>query len=346
MKIKSCAILGTGAVGAYFLYGLSDLLGENLMVVASGDRKQRLEEKGLYVNGVNYISEKPLRVVTPEEARGVDLLLVAVKYTGLDAALSDIKTIVNPEHTIVLSLMNGVDSEERIAETCHPKYLMHSFMKIQSTRVGQEIRFNPKTTLGLFYGVPGITEEDGRADLIALRELLDQSYLNDQNLPDENVDQSVASTATASVAQPSDDRRIHYHFSAQIEVDIWSKYAMNIANNLVQAILDVGIGAYEDSEYIKQLAQNLRDEVVAVAHAKGIEISSEMDNPIMKRLATKDSAYSTLQDIRAKRETEIEMFSGTLVRMGKKLGVATPYNDAIYLLIKGLEEKNQGKFNY
>ena len=56
--------------------------------------------------------------------------------------------------------------------------------------------------------------------------------------------------------------------------------------------------------------------------------------------------YSTLQDIDAGRHTEIDMFSGALVRMGKELGIPTPYNEYTYHMIKALEEKNDGLFNY
>ena len=56
--------------------------------------------------------------------------------------------------------------------------------------------------------------------------------------------------------------------------------------------------------------------------------------------------FSTLQDLDARRHTEIDMFSGALVRMGRELGIPTPYNEYTYHIIKALEEKNDGKFDY
>lgn len=56
--------------------------------------------------------------------------------------------------------------------------------------------------------------------------------------------------------------------------------------------------------------------------------------------------FSTLQDLEAGRHTEIDMFSGALMRMGKELGIPTPYNEYTYHMIKALEEKNDGKFDY
>ena len=311
MKIKTVAVLGSGAVGSYFVWGLMDKCKADLYVPARGERKARLETEGIRINGETY---RP-SIVEPKDIYGVDLILLAVKYNAIEEAIDMIAEMADPRHTIILSLMNGVDSEEKIEKAIHPEHLLYSFMKIQSTRVGREISFDPDRTLGLFYGYPGVDKEDGREDLLALKELLS-------------------------------DSPIHYNFCPEIMKDLWGKYAMNIANNLVQAVLDVGIGAYEDSPYVKELGQKLRDEVVAVAHAKGIEISSLMENPIMKRYARKNSAYSTLQDIRAGRETEIEMFSGALLRMGAELGVPTPVNETVYLFIKAIEEKNKGKFDY
>ena len=66
-----------------------------------------------------------------------------------------------------------------------------------------------------------------------------------------------------------------------------------------------------------------------------------------KGCAVKPSThYSTLQDLDAGRHTEIDMFSGALMRMGAELGIPTPYNEYTYHMIKALEEKNDGRFDY
>ena len=55
--------------------------------------------------------------------------------------------------------------------------------------------------------------------------------------------------------------------------------------------------------------------------------------------------YSTLQDVKAKRHTEVEVFAGRVIAMGEELGIKTPFNKVVYLLIKAIEEKNDGKFD-
>lgn len=99
-----------------------------LGVIASGERNERLKKRGDTINGTQYTPE----VWTPEEAKNVDLLIVSLKYGSLRGALDDIQTIVG-ENTTVMSLMNGVDSEEVISEKKSTDHThLYSFIKVAS----------------------------------------------------------------------------------------------------------------------------------------------------------------------------------------------------------------------
>lgn len=303
MEIRTAALIGAGAIGSYFIEGLSQKLGDGFCVIAEGERKERLSENGILVNG----KKIDLNVKTAKQACGVDLLIVAVKYGALKETLPLIEDAAD-EHTIILSPLNGVDSERIIGSRLGMERIVFSFMKIASQRVGNQICFNPEVTQGLFFG-----EKDGSMSerILAIRDLLDGST-------------------------------IRYHICENVEQDIWFKYALNISKNLPQAIINCGFGAYSDSEHLAFISKRMRDEVVQVAAAKGIDIRDENDPSTISKAAP-SSRFSTLQDLDAKRETEIEMFSGTLIRMGKELGVETPFNEFAYHAIKCLEEKNCGK---
>ena len=80
--------------------------------------------------------------------------------------------------------------------------------------------------------------------------------------------------------------------------------------------------------------------------AKGIDISKAAASSGHGSAVPPSARYSTLQDLDAGRHTEIDMFSGALVRMGRELGIPTPYNEYTFHMIKALEEKNDGKFDY
>ena len=305
MKITKVALIGAGAVGAYFVWGLSEKLGDDFCVIADEERKKRLEQKGIVINGKRYFPH----VARAEEADKPDLILVCTKYDALDGAIEDMKKLVKPE-TVVISLLNGVDSEERIGEEIGEEHLLYSVMRIASVRNEEGIVFSPERTAGVYFG-----EKDSEA-------------------PTERV---------KAVEELFDIGGIRHVFVENIMADIWNKYASNISQNLPQAIIGVGCGAYQDSEHAFFIAARLWEEVALVARARGIVIPAKI---MLFRGVKKDARFSTFQDIDAKRHTEIEMFAGEMIRMGREAGIPVPYCEYTYHAIRAIEERNDGKFDY
>jgi len=305
MKINKVALLGAGAVGAYFIWGLSDKMGDDFCVVAKGDRKERLEKEGIIINGKTYFP----CVKEPQELTDVDLLLISSKQDALETAMDDIKAMVSKD-TMVISLLNGVTSEEIIGNAIGMEHMLYAVMRIASVRVGNEITFNPDITAGVFVGEKGIKEPTKR--VLAVEELFKGTG-------------------------------VRYTFMEDIIADMWMKYAGNISQNLPQAVLGIGCGAYSDSKHVNHIAASLWKEVSKVANAKGIVLTDEFQLFVG---AKPQARFSTLQDLDAKRHTEIEIFAGEKMSMAKELGMEVPYCEYTYHLIKSLEEKNDGKFDY
>lgn len=310
MKIQSVAILGAGAVGCYVLWGLADKAAANTLqlgVVAEGSCAERLRQNGCTINGQVYHPQ----VWTPQQAHGVDLLIVALKYGALPGALDSIRTIVS-ERTVVMSLMNGVDSEELIAAQVGAAHVLPALIKVASHRTEDGVRFDPETTIGIIYGELTAPFDSDRVQ--AVRALFA-------------------------------DTGIHFRVTEHIREEIWSKFRLNVCNNLPQAILGAGVGCYRDSVHMKAISDGLRRELEAIATARGIDL--RIADAVSHGCAVPSTArYSTLQDLDAGRHTEIDMFSGALMRMGKELGIPTPYNEYTYHMIKAMEEKNDGLFDY
>lgn len=308
MKIQSVAILGAGAVGSYVIWGLSQKEEIELGVIAEGERKERLQQNGCKINGKVY---RP-NVWTPKEACGVDLLIVALKYGALPEAMESIHKAVG-EHTIVMSLMNGVDSEELIAKHIGKEKLLYSLIKVASHKENDEYIFDPATTIGIIFG--------------------------EQTQP-------YQSERVKAVGELFENTGIHYRVTEDIMEEIWNKFRLNVCNNLPQAILGAGVGCYEDSIHMNAIREGLRQELEAIAQAKGIDLSKVSATSLHGSAVKKNARFSTLQDLDAGRHTEIDMFSKALADMGKELGIATPYNEFTYHMIKALEEKNDGIFDY
>ena len=307
MEIKTVAVLGAGAVGSYVIWGLSRRKDIRLGVIAEGERAERMK-KGCLINGTVYHPE----VWTPQDARETDLLIVALKYGALPAALEGFRMITG-ENTTVMSLMNGVDSEELISEKIGAFHVLHSLIKIASHKEENGYYFNPETTIGIIFGELTAPYQSERVQAV-------ESLFKGTGL--------------------------HYRVTEHIREEIWSKFRLNVCNNLPQAILGAGVGCYQDSVHMKQISGGLRRELEAVAAAKGIDISQADSSSSHGSAVPPSARYSTLQDLDAGRHTEIDMFSGALVRMGRELGIPTPYNEYTYHMIKALEEKNDGKFDY
>ena len=306
MEFKKVALFGAGAVGSFFYWNIRKDPEVELYLIAEGERKERLEREGLWINGEQYF---PL-VKTPEEGRGADLLIVATKQAALEENLETIKTLVG-EKTLVISPLNGVTSEELIASVVGEEPVIYSVIRVSSARKGNQIHFPPEKEKTRFsIGEKGKTIASER--VIALQEFLDRHNIQTQIKED-------------------------------ILQDEWAKYASNIAQNLPQALFQVGYGAYSDSQHIAFIAKKLWREVVAVAAAKGITLQPELT--LFGHLS-ETTRFSTLQDIDAGRHTEIDMFAGEMVKMGAELAIPVPYNEFIYHAIKAVEEKNDGKFNY
>ena len=308
MEIRSAAILGAGAVGCYALWGLAEKPGLRLGIVAEGARADRLRRDGCTINGVTC---RP-QVWTPEEAHGVDLLIIALKYGALPGALDSIRTIVG-ENTTVMSLMNGVDSEEIIGAAIGDEHVLPALIKVASHRTADGVRFDAESTVGIIYGEPQPPFDSPRVQ---------------------------------AVAELFNGTGIHHRITEHIREEIWSKFRLNVCNNLPQAILGAGVGCYRDSTHMQAISNGLRRELEAIAAAKGIDLRLVANSSRFGSPALSTARYSTLQDLDAGRHTEIDMFSGVLMRMGQELGISTPYNEYTYHMIKALEEKNDGKFAY
>lgn len=305
MNIRKIALIGAGAIGAYLIWSFESVADITFTVVAEGTRRERLERDGIIINGIHH----PFRVREPGQAGPQDLVFLATKYGGLAEAIAMLPPLLGPD-TLVLSLLNGVDSEERVARAVGPEHVVHSVIRIASQRAGTEVRFDPDRVIGLSFG-----------------------------LPDARVEEQWKTEALSALFART---RLRWHQTDDILTDIWMKFASNIANNLPQAVIGAPAGLYLKSEHGLFLAQKLWSEVVAVAAAKGVCLPEDV---MIFPGQSPSAKYSTLQDLEAGRHTEIDMFAGHMLHMAVEAGISVPYCEYTYHAIKALEEKNDGLFD-
>lgn len=302
MKI---ALLGAGAVGAYFIWGFENagLSDREFTVIADGERLERLKSSGIKVNGKVYHPS----IKSPSEAGVQDVVIVAVKGNTLRGALDLLKPLVGDD-TVILSMLNGGDSEEIIADAVGAEHVLHSIIMIASRRADGEVVFDTEYNTTVYYGAAGIS--DGKKKM-----------------------QAVADAVSGT--------KLHVVESEDIMLDIWTKYAKNICNNLPQAIIGAPAALYTKSDHGLFIARKLWSEVRTLAKLRGIELPEEVGiYP-----CADSSRYSTLQDIDAKRRTEVDSLCGYLLDMAKENNISVPYIEYTYHAIKAIEEKNEGLFD-
>lgn len=134
-----------------------------------------------------------------------------------------------------MSLMNGVDSEERIAAAVGTEHLLYSLIKIASCHDGNCYRFDPEATIGIIYG---------------------------------ELQEPCQSERVQAVAELFAAAGLHARVTEHIREEMWSKFRLNVCNNLPQAILGAGVGCYQDSVHMKAISDGLRAELEAIAAAK------------------------------------------------------------------------------
>jgi 2-dehydropantoate 2-reductase len=121
---------------------------------------------------------------------------------------------------------------------------------------------------------------------------------------------------------------------------IWGKLIVNVGINALTGITGLKNGELADHEETRQVLALAVEEAVKVAEAAGVSLP--YDNPVEKVLgiavATAQNRSSMLQDLSGGRKTEIEAINGALVREGERLGVDTPVNKVLTLLVKTLEK--------
>lgn len=299
-RIESVALIGMGAVGCAFGRNFYDLNPDKFKVIAKGERKERYEKNGFIINGKKY----NFTYVNPEENKEpFDLVIVAVKGNELRNSIEDIKNFVGKD-TIILSLLNGISSEEIIGEKYGMDKLLYSFCIIGAVRDGNEIHVYDRYKI-----VFGEKENKVYSDKVqAVKEFFER--------------------AGSSYEIP--ENMLHSQ---------WSKFMFNVGINTASAVLKADYGVFQKSKEARELMLSLIEEVVKVSEKAGVNLSKADVENWCKVLDKCDPEGKTsmCQDILAGRKTEVDMFSKTVCDLGERYGIATPVNKTFLNIIKVME---------
>jgi 2-dehydropantoate 2-reductase len=301
--MKIC-IVGCGAVGSLFAANLATL--DDVEVWGFDLNRAHVDAinaHGLRLTGAGEVVGRVHATADPSALPACDFGIVATKAMHAGAAIE--ATAKAFREGAVASVMNGVGNEETLAE--HVRHVIRG----TTFPAGKLLE-------------PGVVQWDVRGDTtLAPFEPSPASTAEVERLADACTRGGMPTTAVAD-ARPAQ----------------WRKVIFNAATNPVGALTGLTHGRVCERPDLRALVSALVDEGKAVAAAQGIVLDADPEE-LIDHAAKPEVAYdhraSMLQDVEARRQTEIDYLNGGIVRFGRELGVPTPLNDAITALIKGVE---------
>ncbi len=300
--ITKVIIIGLGAIGSIYAAKLKQYDPGCVRILIDKHRLERYKARGIVLNGVRHDFDYVLPEPNQEKA---DLILIATKADALQDAITALEGFVHDE-TIILSLLNGITSEEQIAERYGWDKVLHAyFIGHGSTRSGNAVTFD---------GVGRIVF--GEADAHTRTPRVD------------------------AVCRFFDRAGIAYEVPDDILFAIWRKFVVNVGVNQASAVLRASYGAFQRNEKAHAIAVELMQETLLIAQKVGIHNVDAIlpwCNDFIRNMPPAFKS-SMLQDLEAGNKTEVNIFGGAVCALGQKYGIPTPQNAMFVKLIKALEE--------
>jgi 2-dehydropantoate 2-reductase len=302
--VRVC-VVGCGAVGSLFAANLAQL--DDVEVWAydlARDHVDAINRDGLRLSGAGEVHASLRATSDAAELPACDFGIVATKAMHTESAIA--ATAHAFAGGCVATVQNGIGNEETIAG--HVERVIRGTTFPAGKIIGPgHVQWDVKgdTTLGPFEPQPAPQEEIER-------------------LADACTRGGMPTEAVADARGPQ-----------------WRKVIFNASTNPIGALTGLTHGRVCEDAALRRLVSGLVDEGKAVAAAMGIELDADPEE-LIDHAAKPEVAYghkaSMLQDVEARRQTEIDYLNGGIVRFARENGVATPLNEAIWALVKGVEK--------
>ena len=303
MKI---AIVGIGGVGGYYGGLLAKRYSNDkdveIVFIARGDHLKQIKK-----NGLNLISEKGTYTVRPDLAANTphgcgifDCVIFCVKAYGLEESAKLLSPSID-ENTVVISLLNGVDNADRLSAVLNKGKI-----------------FNGCVYIGAHIVRPGVVQQAG-----SLNKLFFGNTSDDEK-------------SAKNIENILKEANIDAQYRTDIENIVWEKYVLISAFATATTFLNKTMRGVMDSEKGKELLDDLLTEVFRVSEAKRINLPKNIRKEIIAKVNTfpPEMKTSMQMDFEKGNQTELETFTGYIVREAGKHGFTAPNYERIYAALK------------
>ena len=308
------AVFGAGGVGGYFGGRLAQA-GEDIVFIARGDHLKALSAHGLRVDSVkgDFVVEPVQATDDPDHAGVVDVIIVGVKTWQVNDAAQAMRPMVGPE-TVVLPLQNGVETPAHLAAVLGNRHVLGGLCALVTLIVG-----------------PGHIRHIGLEPFVRLGELNNHVSERVRRLREAFVNAGV------SAEIPSD-----------IQVALWKKFLNIVPFGSLGAVSRAPIGVLMEVPETRKLMEQGMREIYELARTKNIALSEGIVDKAMAALSKIPAGgTSSLQrDIIAGKPSELDAWTGAVVRLGEEEGVATPLHSCLYSSLLPMELRARGQVKF
>ena len=310
-------VIGPGAIGSLLAAYLTRAGEEVLLLDYRPKRATLLQDRGIAVDGEREAFHTPIKATAHlTEIRSTDIFILCVKASDTTVVAANLKGAISPESHL-LTLQNGMGNIEKL-----------------SGSLGSDRVFAGATSHGATLLKVGHVQHAGYGEI-----WLGETSGTSSSQADGTILQNLAATMNRAGLQA--------HVVDDIQSILWSKLVVNVGINALTAILGVPNG-----ELLKiPTCQNVMDgavaEAVQVASGCGIQLQLPEEIERVKAVCNSTAANisSMLQDVKRQKKTEIDQINGAVVRMAASLGIASPVNEVLTALVRGLEAGYTVKVN-
>lgn len=293
-KNKQIVVVGAGAVGGYF-GAMLQRAGTPVLLIGRSTFCRKVEDDGLTLDSISFT--EVLHPAVSEDltaGKDADILLLCVKTVDTESVMKQISPYLKVE-SIIVSMQNGVENVEIIRKS------------FQGTVIPAAVY------VAVSMPEPGYIKHVGRGDLVI----------------------GPANRDTEIVRELFEEAQIPCSIVEDIDKELWTKLVWNCAANAISGLAQINYGQLTSCEDGLILIEKVVDEVLRVAAGMGIEL--EVDGAQIAEFLGKqmpEAMSSTYRDLHRLKKTEVDAFNGFIYRVGQSLGIACPYNESLYRLVK------------
>jgi 2-dehydropantoate 2-reductase len=309
MNKKHIVVVGLGGVGGYFGFKINqanEASGKyTVSFVARGETYEKVKENGLTLLSPEHSNSQTHPDAVEENISDIqnpDLVLICVKEYDLENVCKQLLPVINKD-TILLPMMNGADIYDRIRKIIPEHTVLPTCIYVAS-HIKERGTVEHKGKAGKM--IVGRDHEHFSAPLEWITELLNES-------------------------------KIDFDFKDNSLSDIWTKFIFIASFGLVTAKHNSSIGAVWTNEQQKYEATEIMKEIKQIAVQKGISLQHDIIDKTFEKASTFpfETPTSLQLDIHSgKKENELELFAGAVLKYGAELGIETPFTQKIYTEIK------------